>query len=122
MELTTSQRVAIALLVAASAAVAGSSTTRIPRGQAFVLGGDQSKPLTVTGKNIGPVAVRIISRHGSANKLVGIIAPGGKIKAIFGVGDAAVVENTSLTATAVIAVQFNASVNSLTMDYKPVGK
>jgi hypothetical protein len=110
------------MLLTATVALAGKSTTTIPMGQAFVLGGDQTKPLTVSGKNVGPVAVRIVARRGSAKKLLATVAPGGNIGGTFAVGDAAVIENTSSTKSAVISVEFNASVNSLTMDYKPVGK
>lgn len=114
--------IAQAALAASSSALAGTSLTTIPKGQSFALGGDQVSKLHVTGKNVGPVAVKIFSKQAGKRVERGLVQPRGEIVADFAVGETAIIENTSSINNARIYVQFNASVNSLSMRYQPARK
>ena len=111
-------RVALMSLGLISAAAGqGRSSTQIEPGQIFVLGGEQTAPLLVEGRNTGPVAVEILSERAGRRTAVGQVAPGSLFSKTFGAGEAVLVRNTSASQRAVIAVEFNRDVRSLSMRY-----
>jgi hypothetical protein len=107
----------MSLSLMSAAASQGRSSTQIEPGQIFVLGGEQTAPLLVEGRNTGPVAVEILNEKAGRRTPVGRVAPGSLFSKTFGAGEAVLVRNTSRSQRAVIAVEFNRNVSSLSMRY-----
>lgn len=100
-----------------AAAGQGRSSTQIEHGQIFVLGGEQTAPLLVEGRNTRPVAAEILNEKAGRLTAVAWVPPGSLFSKTFGAGEAVLVRNTSPNQRAVIAVQFNRDVSSLSMRY-----
>jgi hypothetical protein len=109
----------IGLSVVGTAACKGNSTTQIEPGKIFVLGGEHTAPLQVEGRNVGPVPVEILKEKDGVRTSVATVAPGALFSKTFAAKEAALVRNTSPTQRAMVAVEFNRDVSSLSMRYLP---
>lgn len=105
---------AIALVAAAPAA----AQTMIKPGDAFLLGGEQTTPLTVTGRNIGPVPVDLIARVGGLDTRLATIAPGQAFRQIIGARQIAVFRNTSSARGAEVDIDLDKRTFTLSMRYQ----
>jgi hypothetical protein len=93
------------------------SNTRVPPSESFLLGGDQRRPLKVIGTNTGTVEVSVSSVSVEGVTLVARAAPGENFSAVFAVGVAAMITNTSSKEPAQVRVRFNADTSQVGMRY-----
>lgn len=108
---------AAALAVPATADVLNSSL-QIDPGQTFELGGGQKGGFTVTGRNVGPVAVVVLGQRPGAKPVErGTVAPGGAVDAAFAPGEMALLRNTSGKAMARLKLKVTGDTSSLGMTY-----
>lgn len=113
----TKTSLALAVMALPSLAVAGRSQLMIPPSDAFLLGGEQRAAMTVSGKNVGPTNVVILSRTGAKESVIASVNPGGSFQHRFAVGQTALIRNRSATATARLSVDFTGSPAELSMRY-----
>jgi hypothetical protein len=109
--------IGVAALALPSAACAGHSELTVPPSDTFELGGDQSSPMSVAGKNVGQTAVVILARTKSGEISIASVAPGGTFAYDFAVGETALIRNTSGATPARLSVDFSGSPSSLSMTY-----
>lgn len=126
MQFTTSPNsrligLALSLAVLAAPAAAGSfnSQLQIDPGQTFELGGGQKGGFTVTGRNVGPVAVVVygLAEGARAPVMRGTVAPGGSVDAAFGPGEQALLRNTSSKQMARLKLTITGDTAGLGMSY-----
>lgn len=96
----------------------GRSTTQIPAGQTFVLGGGQGTPLRVSGRNSGPVAIVVEARSEAGVEPLVRLEPGERFSQLIPARVAVLLRNTSDTREAQATLEFNSSVSSLSMSYQ----
>ncbi|MEQ8411395.1 MAG: hypothetical protein RIB52_07555 [Erythrobacter sp.] len=106
-------------LVAVAASAAINSNLAIEAGQTFVLGGGQRGAFSVSGENVGPVAVEVLARDGEERVSVGTVAPGVEFQHDFARGEAALLRNTSQEQGARVKVRITGSTGNLGMGYVP---
>lgn len=95
------------------------STTWIPAGQTFVLGGGQPAAFVVEGRNTGPVPVTISAgMDGGPRAFVATVQPGATVKHRFAPGETAWLANGSPTQRAEMTLQLK-NVSGLRMTYTP---
>lgn len=108
-------------LILAAPALGGTikSNLAIEAGQTFELGGGQEGGFTVTGRNIGAVAVEVLGRaEGAATPEVrGTVAPGGEVNARFAAGEMALLRNTSEASEARLKLRISGDTAALGMSY-----
>lgn len=117
MNRLTRSLVTLAALALPAAAMAGHSDLQVPPADTFLLGGDQSAAMGVSGRNIGQTGVVILARSGAGETTIAAVAPGGSFAHTFAVGETALIRNPSATATARLSVDFTGSPASLSMRY-----
>lgn len=110
---------AFAAIVIAAPAAGAHSGLSIPKAQDFQLGGQQARPLSVTGRNVGSVSVAVFARTGSQDAKIADVAPGASFAHTFAVGEAAILRNASATKLAKLSVDFDDNPSALTMSYSP---
>jgi hypothetical protein len=93
------------------------STTTIPPGQSFLLGGDQRRPLRVIGTNTGRVEVAVAAVAPGGMTLIARAAPGEGFNATFDPGTTARITNASTSQAAEVRVRFNADTSAVGMRY-----
>lgn len=108
---------ALAALALPTAAFAGHSELEVPPADTFLLGGDQSAPMQVKGKNTGRTEVIILARTGETETAIATVAPGARFEHMYATGETALIRNTSTTETARLSVDFTGSPESLSMRY-----
>jgi hypothetical protein len=109
---------ALGVLVAPGMAGTINSDLRIEPGKTFQLGGGQPGGFTVTGRNIGPVAVVVLGKTRDAKPAArSTVAPGGEVKARFSPGEQALLRNTSGTVEARLKLKVSGDTSSLGMTY-----
>ncbi len=111
---------ALAGVAASAAQAAGRSTTTIPPGQTFLLGGDQSRPLKVEGRNVGPVSIELLIMSDGKTESVAVVEPGQTFAREFPVGQTVLVRNLS-SQQATVSLTLNVSVSSVSMRYSGPG-
>jgi hypothetical protein len=99
-------------------ACVSNSTTQIDPGKTFLLGGEQTAPLRVEGRNVGPVPVEILKRKDGSTTAVATVGPGMLFSRTFGAKETVMVRNPSKDQQARVAVEFNRDVSSLSMRYE----
>jgi len=109
--------IGVTALVLPSAACAGHSELTVPPSDTFELGGDQSSPMSVAGKNVGQTGVVILSRTKTGETSIASVAPGGTFAHDFAVGETALIRNASAATPARLSVDFSGSPSSLSMRY-----
>jgi hypothetical protein len=102
----------------AFSACSGSSLTQIEPGKTFLLGGEQSAPLRVEGRNVGPVPVDILMAKDGVTTPVATVAPGSLFSKTFGAREVVMLRNPSKEQQARVAVEFNRDVSRLSMRYQ----
>lgn len=109
----------LAALTMAAQAGEITSNLQIEAGQTFELGGGQEGGFTVTGRNVGRVAVVVFGLAEGAKAPVerGRVAPGGNVDAAFGPGEQALLRNTSTTETARLKLRISGDTAALGMTY-----
>jgi len=108
----------LAVIAAPAAADVLNSNLQIDPGQTFELGGGQERGFTVTGRNVGPVAVVVLGQLPGGKPVErGTVAPGGAIDAAFGPGEMALLRNTSGKAMARLKLEVTGDTSSLGMTY-----
>jgi hypothetical protein len=93
------------------------STTTIPPGQSFLLGGDQRRPLRVIGTNTGRVEVAVAAVAPGGVTQIARAAPGEGFNATFDPGTTARITNASNSQAAEVRVRFNADTSAVGMRY-----
>ncbi|MCU0881038.1 MAG: hypothetical protein MUF14_00030 [Hyphomonadaceae bacterium] len=95
------------------------STTWIPIGQTFLLGGGQPNGFSLQGRNIGRADVEIyrIAADGTQTLLT-VLEPQQFVRERFAAGEGAAAKNLSTSEQATLRVQFNAGAGSLGMRYR----
>jgi hypothetical protein len=106
----------LGIVIAITPALAGQ--TYIPRGDAFMLGGEQTQPFRVTGRNTGAVAVEVIAETSGQRTSLGQVAPGKSFGQRFEPGQIAVFRNMSATRQAIIQIDLSTVTVSLSMRYQ----
>ena len=106
-----------ATLLLATPALADSRTIIGP-GDAFLLGGEQARPIHVVGRNTGKVAVEILSEAAGKRTAIATIAPGKPFDHMFATGQIAVIRNTSATSKAGVSIELTGGLISLSMRYQ----
>jgi hypothetical protein len=95
------------------------AATLIQPGQSFVLGGEQTTPVLIEGRNTGPVAVELLRRRGQAAPVLILRAePGQLFSSTLPPGDTALARNTSATQAARLSFRFNGQIDRLSMRYE----
>ncbi|MFO6447651.1 hypothetical protein ACLBKU_10950 [Erythrobacter sp. NE805] len=110
---------AVAVLAVPAAADVLNSNLQIDPGQTFELGGGQKGGFTVTGRNVGPVAVVVygLAEGATAPVIRGTVAPGGAVDATFGPGEQALLRNTSTMEMARLKLKVSGDISALGMTY-----
>lgn len=110
---------AAAAALGASAAVAAiNSNLYIEPAKTFVLGGGQRGAFTVSGENLGSVAVEVLARDDGADSVIATIAPGERFEQPFARGEGALLRNTSRSQQAHVKVRVTGSTGNLGMRYE----
>ncbi|MFM9934797.1 MAG: hypothetical protein ACKVOL_01215 [Novosphingobium sp.] len=117
MNRLTRSLVVLTALALPTAALAGHSDLQVPPADTFLLGGDQSAAMAVSGKNIGLTGVVILARSAASDTTIAAVVPGGSFAHTFAVGETALIRNQSPTQTARLSVDFTGSPESLSMGY-----
>ncbi len=104
-------------LLAPSLASAGKSDLRVAPADTFLLGGEQTTPLDVSGRNIGATHVIIAAQRGTAETVIADVPPGGQFAHQFAPGEVAAIRNPSATVPARVDVRFPDSAFGLSMRY-----
>ncbi len=106
-------------LVAALPGLAAANTLIDP-GQTFALGGEQTAPVQLEGRNNGPVAVELLRRRGTeAPVLIVRAEPGQGFSTTLPNGTTALARNTSARQPARVRFVFNGQIDRLSMRYEP---
>jgi hypothetical protein len=106
--------VAAALILAVPAAA--DSRTLIAGGQTFMLGGEQTQPFLVEGRNAGAVPVTVLAAGKAGEKVIAILAPRQEVAHVFAAGETALFRN-SAGRQAVMALKLTDQVSGLSMRY-----
>lgn len=99
-------------------ACASHSQTLIDPGKTFLLGGEQSAPLRVEGRNVGPVPVEILKQRDGVTTSVASVQPGDLFSRTFGAQEIVMVHNPSTALQARVAVVLTRDVSRLSMRYQ----
>jgi len=94
------------------------STTWVPPGDAFELGGGNVGSYNVTGTNTGNTSIEVLSVTVASTKSLGTIAPGAKIEHTFADGEMAKFRNLSSTERAELTIVVKGNIESLGMKYQ----
>lgn len=108
---------AAVLLATIPSAASAESRTTIAAADVFMLGGEQTQPIRVEGKNIGSVAVEILGQSGATKTSYARVAPGQAFDQTFKAQEIALVRNLSETREAVVAIKLDRSLMQLSMRY-----
>ena len=109
------------LTLTALAAGCGStlnSTTWVPPGQTFLLGGGTAGDYTVSGTNSGQTDVEILSEQDGTTTTVAQLKPGASISHTFTDGQLARFRNLSATDQAELTLVVKGQISSLGMRYQ----
>ncbi len=112
----------IPLLAACAMFNSVTSVTTIEPSKAFRLGGGQSGPFTVRGRNAGRVAVVVYSELAGKRDSILTLAPGAPVDAQFGANATAVFRNTSSAESATVSIKVTGDVQGLGMRYETTPK
>ena len=91
--------------------------TVIEAGKTFLLGGEQKRPLSVEGKNIGKTVIEVSGETAGTRKVLVLLRPGSVVNQTFETGELARFRNTSNSERAVISFKITKDVGSLSMRY-----
>lgn len=110
-------------MVAAGAAMAIAPTpakaqTMIGKGDAFLLGGEQTSPVRVTGRNVGSVPIEIMAELAGKRVPIIMVRPGDSFEHVFAAREIAVVRNTSATRGAAARIKLTPTLYNLSMRYQ----
>lgn len=106
---------AIAIVFTAAPAIA--SQTLIGAGDAFMIGGSQTAPVAINGRNSGRIPVEISAEVQGMIVYLRTVAPGQDFEQVFGSGQIAVFRNTSKTARAALEFDLSDETKDLEMRY-----
>lgn len=104
-----------------SACASLTSTTMIPAGQSFRLGGGQPGAFTVRGTNSGSVPVVGYSEVAGKRDSLLTLAPGANVDTSFPATATVVFGNTSTTKSATVSIKVTGDVGGLGMGYESKG-
>ncbi len=112
---------AAALALIPAAARAGHSELEVPPADTFLLGGEQTAQMVVSGRNTGQTGVVILAKASPAEEaaetVIATVAPGGEFRHAYAPGEIALIRNQSASETARFSVDFTGSASSLSMSY-----
>ncbi len=110
----------VAGLLATALTGLAAATTLIDPGQTFALGGEQTAPVQLEGRNNGSVAVELLRRRGTeAPVLIVRAEPGQGFSTTLPAGTTALARNTSASQPARVRFVFNGQIDRLSMRYEP---
>lgn len=109
-------RRAAVVAVVCAAAVSARAQTRIEPGRSFLLGGEQSQPVRVEGRNTGTVPVELLVRWQDRDEPVATVAPGAPFAFGLPPGAIAMARNPGSTAASLRFV-FDGRIDRLSMRY-----
>lgn len=105
----------VAMTVAAAPA---NAQTMIGKGDSFLLGGEQTSPMRVTGRNVGNVPIEIMAELGGKRTPIITVRPGDGFDHVFAPREIAVLRNTSSTREAAAKIGLNKQLYNLSMRYQ----
>ncbi len=94
------------------------STTWVPPGDAFELGGGNVGAYNVSGTNTGNTSVEVLSISTAGAKSLGTFAPGATIEHTFADGEMAKFRNLSSSERAELTIVVKGNIDSLGMKYQ----
>ena len=105
----------VAALLLAVPAAAGQ--TLIAAGDAFMIGGEQTTPIAINGRNVGRVPIAIEAEVQGMRVFLRTIAPGQDFEQVLGSGQTGVFRNPSKKAGAAVEFMLGDDAKALAMRY-----